>query len=59
MQIKNQTLWKNYEEAKAEFLSVEKKVFSHQEGLSQCKTRKGCFAYGKILTWIKLIEEDV
>ncbi len=29
MQIKNQTLWKNYEEAKAEFLSAEKKVFSH------------------------------
>ena len=58
MTIKTQTLWRYYEDAKAEFKTVEKKEFSHQEGLSQCSTRKGCFALGKIVTFIKLIEED-
>ena len=57
MKIKTETLWSYYEDAKAEFESVEKKEFSHLEGLSQCSTRKGCFALGKIVTFIKLIEE--
>ena len=55
--IKTETLWSYYEDAKAEFESVEEREFSHLEGLSQCATRKGCFAYGKIVTFIKLIEE--
>jgi|21_taG_2_1085346.scaffolds.fasta_scaffold27266_5 hypothetical protein len=58
MRIKTETLWSYYEDAKAEFKSLEKKEFSHQYGLSQCSTRKGCFAYGKIITFIKLIEDD-
>ncbi len=58
MKIKTETLWSYYEDAKAEFQTVEKKEYSHLEGLSQCSTRKGCFALGKIVTFIKLIEED-
>jgi|TARA_B110000483_G_scaffold180440_1_gene213366 hypothetical protein len=58
MTIKTQTLWRYYEDAKAEFKSVEKKEFSHLEGLSQCNTKKGIYFLGQIVTFIKLIEED-
>ena len=57
MEINLHFLDKLYEDLKVEFRNIEKKDFSSFEGLSQCKTRKGCFVYGKLVTVIKLLEE--
>lgn len=57
MQVNESYLTKLYEDLKIEFKNTEKKDFSSFQGLSQCKTRKGCFVYGKLVTVVKLLED--
>ena len=54
--IKIETINKYYEDLKKEFQILENKEFSHIEGLRQCKTRKGCFVYGKLIMAIHLLD---
>ena len=57
MEVNQNYLTKLYEDLKIEFKNIEKKDFASFVGLSQCKTRRGCFVYGKLVTVIKLLEE--
>ena len=56
--IKIETINKYYEDLKKEFQIIENKEFSHIEGLRQCKTRKGCFVYGKLIMTIELLDRQ-
>ena len=56
--IKIETINKYYEDLKKEFQITENKEFSHIEGLQQCKTRKGCFVYGKLIMAIELLDRQ-
>ena len=44
---------------KDEFKSYESKDYDFQDGLSQCKTRKGCFVYGKIIMVEQILDKEI
>ena len=44
---------------KDEFKSYELKDYDFQDGLSQCKTRKGCFVHGKIVMVEQILDKEL
>ena len=44
---------------KDEFKSYESKDYDFQDGLSQCKTRKGCFTFGKIKMVEQILDNEI
>ena len=52
-------IYNYYQILKDEFKSYELKEYDFQDGLSQCKTRKGCFVYGKIVMAEEILDKEI